>query len=206
MFCNKCGNEIHDDAVICVHCGCAIAGRSIGNKKKAGGVNVINIVQLILALICGVLMFLPDAFGRHLYEVGFYSSSDYVSIWDAAQSWSNLDDYGTVLLVVLALAFVYRIIVLCVRTKNDKSLKIGALISSVIATIVAVVFAVVGDGHVYKTTESLRYGSGYYNSSYLTIPIEYRYSMGIMAAILLVALVAMVILDIVNLVKSKKTR
>ena len=25
-FCSKCGKEVHDDAVICTHCGCSIAG------------------------------------------------------------------------------------------------------------------------------------------------------------------------------------
>lgn len=26
MFCKKCGKEIHDQAVVCVHCGCAVDG------------------------------------------------------------------------------------------------------------------------------------------------------------------------------------
>ena len=25
-FCSHCGKEIHDDAVICVHCGCSVGG------------------------------------------------------------------------------------------------------------------------------------------------------------------------------------
>ena len=25
MFCSKCGKEIHDEAVVCVHCGCPTA-------------------------------------------------------------------------------------------------------------------------------------------------------------------------------------
>ena len=29
MFCSKCGKQVNDEAVICVHCGCAI------NNKKA---------------------------------------------------------------------------------------------------------------------------------------------------------------------------
>lgn len=27
MYCNKCGKEIMDEAVICVHCGCAVNGK-----------------------------------------------------------------------------------------------------------------------------------------------------------------------------------
>jgi hypothetical protein len=30
MFCSKCGKEVNDEAVVCVHCGCAI-----GNKKAS---------------------------------------------------------------------------------------------------------------------------------------------------------------------------
>lgn len=26
MFCNKCGKEIDDEALICIHCGCAVNG------------------------------------------------------------------------------------------------------------------------------------------------------------------------------------
>ena len=25
-FCSHCGKEIHEDAVVCVHCGCSVAG------------------------------------------------------------------------------------------------------------------------------------------------------------------------------------
>ena len=32
MFCSKCGKEIDDEAVVCVHCGCAV------NSKPATGV------------------------------------------------------------------------------------------------------------------------------------------------------------------------
>ncbi len=31
MFCSKCGSEIHDEAIICVHCGCAVNGKRINS-------------------------------------------------------------------------------------------------------------------------------------------------------------------------------
>ena len=34
MFCSKCGKEVHDEAVFCIHCGCEIA-----NKKVAANSN-----------------------------------------------------------------------------------------------------------------------------------------------------------------------
>ena len=36
MFCEKCGKEIADDAVVCVHCGCAV-GRVEPDKEKQQG-------------------------------------------------------------------------------------------------------------------------------------------------------------------------
>jgi len=29
MFCTKCGKEILDEAVVCIHCGCAVQNRSV---------------------------------------------------------------------------------------------------------------------------------------------------------------------------------
>ena len=33
MFCSKCGKEVNDEAVVCVHCGCAI------EQKKTAAAN-----------------------------------------------------------------------------------------------------------------------------------------------------------------------
>ena len=29
MFCSKCGKEINNDAVVCVHCGCAVKNNTV---------------------------------------------------------------------------------------------------------------------------------------------------------------------------------
>ena len=29
MFCTKCGKQISDEAVVCIHCGCAVANANI---------------------------------------------------------------------------------------------------------------------------------------------------------------------------------
>ena len=33
MFCSKCGKEIADDAVVCVHCGCAVRELSVEEEQ-----------------------------------------------------------------------------------------------------------------------------------------------------------------------------
>ncbi len=34
MFCSKCGKEINDEAVVCIHCGCATANMQKEENKK----------------------------------------------------------------------------------------------------------------------------------------------------------------------------
>lgn len=34
MFCSKCGKEINDEAVVCVHCGCATSNLKEESKQK----------------------------------------------------------------------------------------------------------------------------------------------------------------------------
>lgn len=33
-YCSKCGKEIHDDAVVCTHCGCSVKGGSVINHEE----------------------------------------------------------------------------------------------------------------------------------------------------------------------------
>ncbi len=37
MFCSKCGKEVNDEAMVCVHCGCAIENKktSVANSNDA---------------------------------------------------------------------------------------------------------------------------------------------------------------------------
>ena len=48
MFCNKCGKEIADDAVVCIHC-----GRSVGNKavEVASDEDKVSVGLCILAVL-----------------------------------------------------------------------------------------------------------------------------------------------------------
>ncbi len=34
MFCQKCGVEVNNDAVVCIKCGCAISREPIGEEKR----------------------------------------------------------------------------------------------------------------------------------------------------------------------------
>lgn len=58
-FCSKCGKELHDEAVVCVGCGCAVAPatpvapvKEVKPKKKYGGLATAAKVFCILGVIC----------------------------------------------------------------------------------------------------------------------------------------------------------
>lgn len=63
-FCQKCGKEIMDEAVICPGCGCAISNATSAKKEvsyddavsKAATTNVISIILLAAGIICWLLV------------------------------------------------------------------------------------------------------------------------------------------------------
>ncbi len=57
MFCSKCGKEIHDEAVICVHCGCQTNRKSSQPKDKT------YTTALLLCLFLG-------CYGAHRFYTG----------------------------------------------------------------------------------------------------------------------------------------
>ena len=57
MFCEKCGKDVEDEAVVCVHCGCSLKSSSeldINNEPLSGGVQVLS---FCFPFIGGILYF-----------------------------------------------------------------------------------------------------------------------------------------------------
>ena len=50
MFCSKCGQQVHDDAEICVHCGCRIKEAPVLNADSSN-----KIVRFILTFFLGFI-------------------------------------------------------------------------------------------------------------------------------------------------------
>ena len=59
MFCQHCGAQIDDNAVVCVKCGCAVNG---ANQKQ----NSINNEWLVVTLLC----FFLGGLGIHRFYTG----------------------------------------------------------------------------------------------------------------------------------------
>ncbi len=51
MYCSKCGKEILDEAVICPHCGCAVASEEKKEVTETTKANVFCIIGFVLSLV-----------------------------------------------------------------------------------------------------------------------------------------------------------
>ncbi len=52
-YCSKCGNELHDDAVICPKCGCPVEAKQSSNKTSNSKIRtalLLNIFAFVIAL------------------------------------------------------------------------------------------------------------------------------------------------------------
>ena len=60
MFCSKCGKEIHDEAVVCVHCGCTVDGKnsiaSVSKNEPAPILATLALVFSFLSPIVGIIL------------------------------------------------------------------------------------------------------------------------------------------------------
>ena len=61
MYCSKCGKEVSDEAVVCIHCGCLIKEEQLYNKAKERKINALCLTGFILAIVsflislCGII-------------------------------------------------------------------------------------------------------------------------------------------------------
>lgn len=73
MFCKKCGKEIMDDAVVCIHCGCAVDDSQL---KEAGSpedkVNAGIIVGTVLIPLIGLILGIVNLCQKKTRSGGIY--------------------------------------------------------------------------------------------------------------------------------------
>ncbi len=144
MFCQKCGKEIHDEAVICVHCGCPIETKAkmVAEQKKTVKCGNDYIFHMILGVLGILFLFLEgfctvtkvDIYGTNHYSESLFSLLE-VGIGDLAMFLVP----GIIILSILSIAIFE--CVGSVKRKPIKGLSIGgsalALITMVIGSLIA---------------------------------------------------------------------
>ena len=56
MFCVHCGNEVSDEAVICIHCGCALKPQKLNSGSNQSSVSTLKTVANVFMIISTILM------------------------------------------------------------------------------------------------------------------------------------------------------
>jgi len=70
MFCRKCGKEIDDEAVVCIHCGCAVEEQkknSDDDRSRTGLGILLGWLLGLIGLIIGLCIFKPDTIARKTF-------------------------------------------------------------------------------------------------------------------------------------------
>ena len=58
MYCSKCGKEINDEAVICVHCGCAVENKMNTKANEADAPSTAWAVLGFFIPLVGLILYL----------------------------------------------------------------------------------------------------------------------------------------------------
>ena len=76
MYCKNCGQEVNDNAVVCIHCGCAVETKNNstiitdGTSKKGMGV-LFGLLLGLIGLIIGIVMYPADSYERKPFIKGW---------------------------------------------------------------------------------------------------------------------------------------
>ena len=75
MFCQKCGEEIHDEAVVCTKCGCAVEKNQKPAPVPDEPKTVIGVVMGLFLGLIGLLI------GICLYKEGTIARRTFIKSW-----------------------------------------------------------------------------------------------------------------------------
>lgn len=75
MFCKKCGKEVNEESIICIHCGCSLKEdpkeRDYGESKTGIGVAMAIFLGLV-GLIIGICLYPTGTVARDTFLKGFW--------------------------------------------------------------------------------------------------------------------------------------
>lgn len=67
MFCGKCGKEINNEAVVCPHCGCAVAGKAVV-RKRGGETSTLSMLAVVFAFLAPIVGLILGIVGMSSYN------------------------------------------------------------------------------------------------------------------------------------------
>ena len=70
MYCRKCGKEIDDEAIVCIHCGCAVQETKKDTEQDTSktGIGILMGWLLgLIGLIIGLCLYKPDTVARKTF-------------------------------------------------------------------------------------------------------------------------------------------
>ena len=70
MYCKKCGKEIDDEAIVCIHCGCAVEETKVSNddnEPKMGMGVLLGFFLGLIGLIIGLCLYKADTVARKTF-------------------------------------------------------------------------------------------------------------------------------------------
>jgi uncharacterized membrane protein YvbJ len=81
MFCRKCGQEVSDEAIVCIHCGCAVDGSNASTIKKGNSAEMDTSKTGIGILLGWFLGILGLIIGLCIYHEGTVARKTFVKAW-----------------------------------------------------------------------------------------------------------------------------
>lgn len=74
MYCKKCGKEINEDAVVCIHCGCQVENAKQNNDYEVPKYGLGFVMAFFLGVV-GLII------GICLYPSGTYARETFIKSW-----------------------------------------------------------------------------------------------------------------------------
>ena len=70
MFCKNCGQEVNDNAVVCIHCGASVQTQTKGESKTGLGV-LLSLLLGLIGLVIGLCIYPSDSVERKTFVKGW---------------------------------------------------------------------------------------------------------------------------------------
>ena len=126
-YCNKCGKEVNDYAVVCIHCGCSIRKPTTNIKSNSNNVAIrdnlilVSIIWMLLSKIYWEVV--PMLGGQSLfYEIGYPINSLIWAVLPLGLAFAVFNKKNKVVVIVFGIIYLlnglYEVVTQIIKTIN----------------------------------------------------------------------------------------